>query len=330
LSDLKAQFSTEELRHKKLFVATPMYGGMCTGVYSRAITELSMFFTQHGIPVQFYFIFNESLIQRARNYCVDEFLRSDCTHMLFIDADISFNFQDVLTLLYLCDEGTGYDIICGPYPKKVIAFEKIVKAVQSGTVTNPHDLENYVGDFVFNLANGATSFKIDEPVEVLEAGTGFMMIHKSVFATYASKLPHGYYRPDHVRTASFDGSREVYAYFDCEIDRGRTDTEINKLLAAVMNAGDVKALKSVKKQIVDLKQREQAASKRYLSEDYLFCQNARKIGLKVWVCPWMQLTHVGTYHFKGSIPHLASISASITATAESTPSFYDKEDTTQA
>ncbi|AGR47674.1 hypothetical protein PHIM7_29 [Sinorhizobium phage phiM7] len=322
---MEIKFTTGDLQHKKLFLATPMYGGMCTGAYTKSLNELSMVCSGHGIGIQSYFIFNESLIQRARNYCVDEFLRSDCTHMLFIDADIEFGWKDVLTLLHLCDESNDMDIVCGPYPKKALAFEKILKAARTVDIQNPKELENYVGDFVFNLANGVTSFKVDEPVEVMEAGTGFMMIKRSVFETYAKKYPQNFYRPDHVRNESFDGSRQIYAYFDCEIDRGYNDAEVNKILSEVLNAKNDKALKGVKQKIVDLKAREKASSNRYLSEDYLFCQNARKAGLKVWLCPWMSLTHIGTYHFKGSLPHLASIDASPTATEESMDKFYAKE-----
>jgi hypothetical protein len=58
---------------------------------------------------------------------------------------------------------------------------------------------------------------------------------------------------------------------------------------------------------------EKTASKRYLSEDYMFCQYADRIGLKIWFCPWMQLQHVGTYVFGGSLGDLASIGAPATA-----------------
>jgi len=54
-------------------------------------------------------------------------------------------------------------------------------------------------------------------------------------------------------------------------------------------------------------------SKRYLSEDYMFCYNVQKMGMKVWFCPWMQLQHVGSYIFGGSLADLASIGASATA-----------------
>ena len=48
----------------------------------------------------------------------------------------------------------------------------------------------------------------------------------------------------------------------------------------------------------------------------MFCQYARKIGLKVWMCPWMQLTHMGAYMFSGSLVDLAQVGAAATADAE--------------
>jgi hypothetical protein len=41
-------------------------------------------------------------------------------------------------------------------------------------------------------------------------------------------------------------------------------------------------------------------SKQYLSEDYMFCLETRRIGFDIWLCPWVNLTHTGTYTFQGS------------------------------
>jgi len=54
-------------------------------------------------------------------------------------------------------------------------------------------------------------------------------------------------------------------------------------------------------------------TKRYLSEDYMFCQWVRNAGMKLWFCPWIQLQHVGMYVFGGSLADLAAIGASATA-----------------
>lgn len=268
----------EELRKYKLFVATPMYGGQCAGMYTRSMADLSSLCTQYGIGLQLYYLFNESLITRARNYCCDEFMRSDCTHLMFIDSDIGFNPNDVIALLALSITNPDYHVIGGPYPKKCISWEKIKMAVDKGLADeDPQNLENFVGDYVFNPKGGQQSIPLNEPVEVLEIGTGFMMMTKDTLSAYEVAFPDLRYKPDHVRTESFDGSRMIHAYFDTIID---PDT------------------------------------KRYLSEDYMFCYNVQKMGRKVWFCPWMQMQHVGSYIFGGSLAHLASIGAS--ATADST------------
>lgn len=264
-----------ELQKKKLFIATPMYGGQCAGMYTRSIADLSALCAKYNIPLQIYYLFNESLITRARNYCADEFMRSGATHLMFIDSDIGFNPQDVIAMLALQTDESAYDVIGGPYPKKCISWEKIKLAVDKGVADkDPNQLEKYVGDYVFNPKSNQREIPLGEPVEVREIGTGFMMIRRKTFEDYAKAYPQLSYKPDHVRTEHFDGSREIHAYFDCIID---------------------------------------PESKRYLSEDYNFCYHVEKMGSRVWFCPWMQLQHVGSYVFGGSLADLASIGASATA-----------------
>ena len=277
MSNFEVKVAVEVLRTRKLFLAVPMYGGQCTGMFASSVADLSSICTQYGIPLQLYFLFNESLITRARNYCADEFMRSGATHLMFIDSDIGFNPNDVIALLAIQDDASPYDVIGGPYPKKCISWEKIKLAVDKGVADeNPNNLEKYVGDYVFNPKSGQAQIPINEPVEVSEIGTGFMMIRRRTFEKYQEAFPELSYKPDHVRTEHFDGSREIMAFFDCIID---------------------------------------PVSKRYLSEDYMFCYNVQKMGLQVWFCPWMQLQHVGTYIFGGSLADLASIGAAATADA---------------
>jgi len=272
---MEISIQIEELRKRKLFLAAPMYGGQCAGMFAKSVADLSSICTSNGIELRSYFLFNESLITRARNYCVDEFMRSECTHMMFIDSDIGFDPRDVLAMLALQSDDSEYDVLAGPYPKKCISWEKIKLAVDKGVADeDPNVLEKYVGDFVFNPKGGGGNIRIDVPVEVMEVGTGFMMTRRSAFEKFEKAFPHYSYKPDHVRTEAFDGSREIMQYFQAEID---------------------------------------PVSKRYLSEDYWFCQKMIEIGGKVWYCPWMKLQHVGSYIFGGSLIDLASIGAPATA-----------------
>lgn len=261
----KIEIPIAELQKKKLFVATPMYGGQCAGAYTKSSLDLVTMCLKYGIQCQFFFLFNESLITRARNYLVDEFMRSDATHLMFIDSDIDYSPMDVIALLAFDKE-----IIGGPYPKKCIAWEKVYDAAKFGLAdSNPNDLEKYSGDYVFNVVPGTKEIAMDSPVEVLEIGTGFMLISRAAMEKWKAAYPDRTYKPDHNRTANFDGSREIHAYFDTVID---------------------------------------PETKRYLSEDYMFCQYARAVGMQVFLCPWMHIKHIGAASFSGSLESLAVLS----------------------
>lgn len=271
---MEIKIKVEELRQKKLFVATPMYGGMNHGMYMKSCLDLQNIMMKYQIEIKFSFLFNESLITRARNYLVDEFLRSDCTHLLFIDSDIHFNPKDVIALL-----GLDKDVIGAPYPKKSINWKNIAHAMKKKHENNeelePGELADLVGDYVFNVVRGTKQFTVTEPLEVLEIGTGFMMINREVFKKLEEAFPNLRYKPDHMGQKNFDGSRYIHAYFDTIIDTKDSATG--------------------------------GGSDRYLSEDYMFCQLWRKIGGKVYLCPWMRTSHIGTYAFAGNLPKIAAL-----------------------
>lgn len=257
----------EELRQAKIFVATPMYGGQCHGLYMKSSLDLQAMCGRYGIECKFSFIFNESLITRARNYLVDEFLRSGMTHLVFIDSDISYDPQDVLAMIALSLKYDNMDIIGGPYPKKSINWSNVALAARNHKDMPAGDLAGVIGDFVFNpVKGGPQQFNVTQPLEVMEVGTGFMLVRRKVFEDFDVAFPERSYLPDHRGTAHFDGSRQIHAYFDCVIDPD---------------------------------------SKRYLSEDYMFCQYARKIGKRVWYCPWMSIGHCGSYIFQGDMKSIA-------------------------
>ena len=168
----------------KVFIATPMYGGMCTGMYLNSMLNLQSAMMANGINAMVSNMFNESLITRARNALTANFLKTDCTHLLFIDADIRFNANDVIHLLK-----ADKDVICGIYPKKEINWEMVDQAVKNGVKVN--DLKKYTGSFVVNLVDYSPTVTVpmNEPLEIWNGGTGMMAIKREVFEKLKDVVP---------------------------------------------------------------------------------------------------------------------------------------------
>lgn len=213
----------------KLFVATPMYGGQCSGYYVQSFVQLREVCALQRVTFTFSFAFNESLIQRARNNLVHQFLKTDHTHLVFIDADMRFDANEVFRML-LADK----DILCAVFPKKEINWEGVSRAARAGVA--PEQLKYHAGALVVNFLDNQPpgEVPIDQPLEIASAGTGIMLIHRRVFegisgvTTYASNVTDlggqiaigeriREYFPVYVDSASGELLSEGYAF--CKLAR---------------------------------------------------------------------------------------------------------------
>jgi len=214
LPESELKINVGKLKGKGVMVATPMYGGNGNTMYMSSMLQLQDACHQHGIVFQHCFMMNESLIDRARNGLVHEFLtKSNAEFMLFIDADIQFRPEDVLMMM-----SQDKDIICSPYPKKHINWPVITSAVQLG-FTEPAYLEKLVGEYVFSTLDDKT--KMEEIVRVSEAGTGMMLIKRSVFKKMEGAFPENAYVSDHSRDVLSGVEKKMFAYFRTGIFDGR-------------------------------------------------------------------------------------------------------------
>ena len=168
---------------KHVVIASPMYGGMCTGHYTQSLLMTGSAFTQAGIQMSAMMMFNESLIQRARNGLVKNFLRTDGDYLMFIDADIGWNPGDIMPMI-----DADKDIICGIYPKKEINWHGVKAAVEAGVPVE--HLKHHSGALVVNLVDysGTVTVPRVEPLEIWNGGTGFMLIKRSVFEGLKDKV----------------------------------------------------------------------------------------------------------------------------------------------
>lgn len=191
-----------------VFIATPMYGGLCHGSYAASLFRTVPVFMNAGVGLQYAFTVNESLVPRARDSLVHDFLASECTHLMFIDSDIGFAAEDILSMV-----DAGKDVICGLYPRKEIDWEQVAAAVGRGVA--PADLPAHTGSLVVNTLPGAPPVEsfaaTDSAVEVANAGTGFMLIRREVFELLAAEVP--VYKV---------GTKQVGQFFDMRIDETAT------------------------------------------------------------------------------------------------------------
>lgn len=196
---------------KSLLIATPMYGGMCTGAYTNSLMRLPLILAQEGIPLYYVHMLNESLITRARNTCADQFLSTDATHMLFIDADIGFDPTVIPGML-----NKDVDILCGLYPKKEINWPRVTSAVQRGV--QPNQLSNYAGAVVVNLIKQETTYVNNgDLLEINNGGTGFMLIKREVFEALRDKVPE-YLNDMYHATVENPEPQYIKEYFATSID----------------------------------------------------------------------------------------------------------------
>lgn len=156
----------------KIMIGTPMYGGQCSAHYTFSNLNLVRIAKDRGIEINYQFTTTESLITRGRNAIAKTFLESDCTYLLFIDADIGFNPEDVFRLI-----SHKMDIVCGGYPAKLIDWNNVYQAARSGVT--PNLLKNYASPYIYNRDPNGINY--DNLIEVIETGTGFMLINKTVF-----------------------------------------------------------------------------------------------------------------------------------------------------
>jgi hypothetical protein len=169
-----------EEKKPSLMIATPMYGGMCTGHYVAGLLGTLNKMRQVNVPVYWAQMMNESLITRARNELARLFLEKGMDYLMFIDADIGFDGQAVATLM-----AADKDICVGIYPKKEVDWKKVSEAAKQGK----ENLADYGGAFVFNMVSSRAETNEDGCIEIRHGGTGFMLIKRKVFEDLMPHVP---------------------------------------------------------------------------------------------------------------------------------------------
>ena len=194
-----------------IHIAIPCYGGMISASTARSTILLTHELSRHGIGWSFDTVLHESLVQRARNIHVSNFLKNGiATHLFFIDADIEFRPEDVLGML-----ATNHRVVCSAYPKKVFEPGRLATAVKN----QDRDPLRYATTFAINpISMVGEAVTVNRGcVPVLDAATGFLMMKRAVLESMCKHYTETLYYSD----ASRNYGEPQWALFDCAIEAGR-------------------------------------------------------------------------------------------------------------
>lgn len=281
-----------------ILIAMPAYQGGVQTSTAKSIVELTTLLNINGIKSKWLTIDSESLITRGRNACIAYFLSAkEFTHILFIDADITFPVAAVLRLL-----DSNKDITGIAYPKKGLSQKDIVQSVLQTVRWDHVDMAMKRGlsipsiideqmkliddnqvflratNYVMNPLPGPLAIE-NGWLKVAEIGTGFMMIKRKVIDDLVQKHPEMKYHNDLPTYNLYhpDMKDNFYLFFDCRVGQCMIDN---------------------------------VKSQRYLSEDYAFCQLCRSIGYDIWLDITQTVAHTGNYIFVGNLLSTLSLRAS--------------------
>lgn len=193
-----------------LVIGTPCYGRQVTDLYAGSMLKLALACQQRGIRLQVQMSGSDALITRARQNVVAHFLHMEgATHLLFIDADIGFEPDQVFRLME-CDA----QMCAAVYPIKRIDWEKVAAMVQAGRKPLHSAALSYMVEFV---DQGQIAVR-DGFARVSYAGTGFLMIRREALIAMIQRYPELRYLHDHKPNDKLAGSPYRSALFNCMID----------------------------------------------------------------------------------------------------------------
>lgn len=166
-----------------LYIATPIYSEEVNVAYMDSILKLSKELEKAGIPSIRQHIMHTSLITKARNECISNFMNNTkLDYFLFIDADISFKALDVIKLM-----NYNLPLVCATYPKKTLKWEEIQRCIMYDSPESSKELLQKTSDYtIYEKENSSIK---DNLLEVNRVGTGFMMIKRDLIKKVAKKYP---------------------------------------------------------------------------------------------------------------------------------------------
>ena len=193
-------------------IATPCYGGLVTQLFMLSVVRLLQEGHALGFDVSLSLLGGDALVSRARSTLVAAFMDApEATHLLFIDADISFEPQQVKRLLDADKEFVG-----AFYPMKLVDWQRLPQRCVEGG----ESLETAGLSYVGTLCQGEELRQDGDFATARYAGGGFQLITRQAIQRMFDAYPETHFAATHVYPPPPAASPNLYALFESMIDPG--------------------------------------------------------------------------------------------------------------
>lgn len=190
-------------------IATPCYGGLVGQLYMLSVVKLIQAAPSLGFQASLALLGGDALVSRARATLAAAFMDApEATHLLFIDADISFEPEQVKRLLDF-----DKDFVAAAYPMKLIDWASLPQRCVDG-----EGLETAGLSYVGGLCKDAEARRDGAFATARYVGGGFQLIRRSVFEKMFAAYPELRFAATHVYPAPPSASANLYALFEPLID----------------------------------------------------------------------------------------------------------------
>jgi hypothetical protein len=196
-----------ETKPNTLFVVTPCMGTLMLS-YVKSVLELQSICYHKDVPTKFHMV-QSSLVTQGRNLCVQAFLNSHMSHMLFVDSDIEFDAASILDMMKF-----DKDIVLTPYPMKVFDWNKARKvSIQSGK-----PIEECPHYYCLDFPDDNNIESKDGLVEITRGPAGCMLIKRNVFEKMIKAYPKLKVKQRQLVNGLMATSENIYNFFDSDFN----------------------------------------------------------------------------------------------------------------
>ncbi len=199
----------EDLKNIYPLIVTPSHDGKYFHNYVTSLLNLQNQAAHLGMPIQYYLMSGESLITRARNNAVADFLANkEWTHLFWIDSDIGFEAEAAFRLLM-----SNYEVAAGVYPLKREDWPEEGLPEKMTKESFRNNYQKYPINASVTPGTNQIDVNINENgfIEISEAPTGFMVIKRCVFEKMMVQYPELKYVSD---SHNYENKGLHYRFFD--------------------------------------------------------------------------------------------------------------------